>query len=548
MPQIPRGADVNRRIASGQQRVSSVDTSQSGRGLMRIAGAVEEFADSRTRYQLSQAKTEFLRAKTVQDSAYDNDEDFTTISDRYNNSMQTALEQSSKLITDPRARSLFEEDAGLQALQGSTRIQSIAYAKETDHQRGYIDGALKDMTEAAHTGDISAIQANVNELVDNGVDMNWLSAEEAEAMKTKWRDDTFLAKVQAMEPEDRIEALQQPFADKVPTEMKVGLMREAEALLVDKQAMNITDDLLANGADDRANFNTINQIEDEKVREATEKRYNVEIQRRRTLSAEEATEDLNQYFSLIRDPANAMTVAMIPKDERDNMDPATLDALYRAENAARTRVATTSSPLVQQQLHDLNTIAENTGDYTQLREFLNQSRENLSAADNNRWSEIASKTLGADPEIKSFLTDQQYVINRMDRAFGNTPTGGGTRGANARNERAPMVTEALAEWDKYRNTYQANNNGKVPDPDVRDAFIDRFVMDRTFEKPSFFGFSTKEVTMPWIQMDDDQRMEYLNAEAQSSPQNMAAFQQALSSVGSDDLNNLREAYELLTEQ
>jgi hypothetical protein len=507
-------------------------------GTALIAGQLEQVADNRSRYQLAQAKTSFLTAKVKQDNAYNNDEDYASIPTRYENTMRSAISDASQLIDDSRVRAMFQDDSELQSLKGFERISSFARGVETDYQRAYVSDGLKKIRESALTGDVSDSMAAASELVDSAVAMNYLSAEEGESAISAWTDDTLVSKIKMMEPEERVNSLNQEWASSIPSDLRVGLQRESDAMLLDSRAMGFVDELMIQGKGDEYSMGQINLIPDPDLRAAAESRYKTEIGTRRTLSAENDTDDMNQYYAMLRDPANAsagpgerFTYDSIPEDVRNQFSANTVASLRAAEAQGVSATAPRTDYLVQQALHDAARLADRSKDYTQFRELLNLSRGSLSAGDNNRWSEVASAGVeGLDPVVESYLNDQQYVIARLTDQLGSVKPS--DRG------RKEEVNDLVLRWDTHRNNYQNSNKGEVPSPAMRQDFMDIFLEERAFKKPALFGWMETNVRSDFVSMSPGDKSAFLDT-LQASDE--GRFSAVLNLMGVEKLQDIDEA-------
>jgi hypothetical protein len=311
MPQIPRGADISRRVPDGQQVVSRRDTSAAGAGaaaisssLVNIAGDRQEVADTRSRYQLSQAKNAFLGAKTRQDHAYDNDQDYDTIATRYENEMRKEMESASQLIDDPRTRALFLDDAGLQYTQGSERIKTLANGVERDYQRADTNDALRTSVEAIVSGDIRGGVDAMEERIDAAVGMDYYSKEEGDALLVRTRDTAVAAYIDTLEPEEAVAEMER-IGEMLPLSVQSTLNKRIKAELNNDVAVANVDSYTERteeypeGMDYGQAMEASKSITDTKVRLLTEQRIGTVYQQKDNAKNDWVADTTNELWDRI---------------------------------------------------------------------------------------------------------------------------------------------------------------------------------------------------------------------------------------------------------
>jgi len=229
---IPSASNIPRAVASGQRQVTSIDTRSFAP--TELAQALKGMVDERDRYESSKAESDFLILKNKQDNAYDQDEDYKTIGERYTSNVDKGLAEVSMGITNPRVRAEFLQRNRLRIEQGKERMKGVAFGKEKDFERNSVNDSLNNLREMTLTGspeDVATARNTVNARLDAAVSMGYYSNEQAGKIKRHWKVDSAIGRLKMMSPEDRIKALNQPVADNIPSDTRVEMIRKAESEL-----------------------------------------------------------------------------------------------------------------------------------------------------------------------------------------------------------------------------------------------------------------------------------------------------------------------------
>lgn len=445
MPQIPRASDINRKIASGQQAVSRQDTSMAGTGLQVVGDTIgkvyEEREVKRTNYQMAQAKTNFLKAKTVEDNAYENDEDYLTMPDRYNDNMRTALEDSASLISNPEARLTFEQNAELDVLQGYERISNLAGTVEKDYQRGYITEGLADIRESALTGNVGSSLETAQGLIASAIDMNYMTAEEGAKAMESWKDETLTAKIRTMEPEDRLGALKEPWAAQIPTDLRTSLQREAKTLTDKDTALAFVDALGSTPVPDA--WEEIAAIDDEDVRREAESRYDQTLAREQRTETLQNQELFDNFYTPIR--LGELTVDDIPREDIAQMGAGYEQMVTAQNNYLRGLDPTTPRSLID----SLNTAyMGGKGNPAKVRAVFEAGWEQMSRADFDSWSKVTADGFG-ELENDSYFTATQMISGKVRELMDGSPN-------------PAMVSEQQEKLDTWLFDYRRSHEGEDP--------------------------------------------------------------------------------------
>lgn len=502
MPNIPRAEDIRRFSPNATQRVTSADTSAVGRSITQAAQVAGQAYSQRVDYEIAQARTQFLAAKAKEDTAYNDDNEYGTIQERYETNMGNVLSEAASTISSPSARNRFIQQTSVDMAQGSSRIAGIAKQEETRQQRGFIDSGLAGLRESVLTGDPGRSLEAARELVLTGVDNGYVSEEEAGPLLRNWSQESLRARIESMEPEDRLEALSQPWAESMPTDLRVKLQRDAKRLTDRNVAMENVDDYFDRELGYGEALEEIQQIEDPDVRREAEQRFDVEFNRRKKATAIAQEELFESYGPAVR--RGELTVNDIPQEDLDRMDTQVLDSLYASERGANTR--THSDRKTVDELFQL--YADGTGDPAAVREYFQTNSHLLSDQDFEQWSQVSNKQASFEAiENDPFFTGTQRVRSYMIELLG----------ADIDSEQEDAIEARMQNrLSQYVYNYRRNNEGKDPSGPEQDEFLrNQFFTMPTKEK--IFGKAPKDFK-PWELMDDKEKAKSLDYIRSVKPQ------------------------------
>jgi len=487
MPQIPRATDISRTQVSGQQKVQVADISSVGTGAAAIGGTLDKIASDnhqrKTNYEMAQARTEFLKNSVETESQISQGEEYDTMEERYGNVMAGHRESAASLISDPAARAQFNLDSDLQLTQGRVKMREFAKGVETEYQRGYILEGMETNREAALNGSmLAAIETN-DHLVDSAVDMGYLDPDDAAKMKMDWRNDTAAAKIEMMEPEDRLEALNEPWAKNIPSDVRVKLQREAEADGELGEAIDAVYEVRDLGQDDA--YTKLEGMNlDPRVQAEAERRLDTYYAREKRNTAASNEELHRSYFHEVR--TKGLRIEDIPAEELDKFSVPMLNSMMQAER----NYATDQDPITPRTVTDtLNGLySGGEGSPMALRAYFEDVAHRMSRADYDDWSKTSFDSF-ANMENDPVFSGTQMINDKvMEVNDGETD--------------AEMTSKYRRQLEKYVFDYQEANPGKKPSgPDMRIA-IDEMMLEVP-TKEAFWGDAPGGRTL-WDDMNADE--------------------------------------------
>lgn len=172
MPDIPNigqssysAPQVNRPVA--RYNTPEIPVSPLG----AIAGTLEKQVATQTALDLANAKSNWLRSNIDAENAFNNDQDFTTMPQRYQKLATDNLNQSLSLVNDPRERQLLQYQLQADMAQSNQKIIDLADVKRKDHNHAVIlDSGQKNIDAALRTNDTNIrdqlMQQNIS-MIDN---------------------------------------------------------------------------------------------------------------------------------------------------------------------------------------------------------------------------------------------------------------------------------------------------------------------------------------------------------------------------------------------
>lgn len=465
MARIPNVTSIQRVVPAGSQQVATYDTRNADMGLSELAGTAKQIADDRTRYQLAKAEADFVTAKTELDNAFDQDDDFATMPDRYEAAVSKMLGETTTNIEHPSARAFFAEKHKVSVAQGLERIKDLSRAKERDFERGQINDQLNKIRESGLNGDFMASANAAQQLLESAAALGYYSEEEKSKQLKTFRDSMAVGKLEIMEPEQRTKALNQPWAKNLPSDVRTQLKRDTDKELLATRAMRNVDGYMEKDLDREAVLDEIGKISDSKLRAETERRFEYAYGRKEVAELERYTEIHKEYFVPLLE--GEITFDQIPDDQLNQLPADMQLSLYNAQAKA----------VSQRKVSDINVVDtlnyyEQSKQFKELRKYYLENAHNLTNTDAKAWSEVSMQGV-IPPEPKSFLKTQQALVAKLQEI-----------GQHKNMKTRGKLTEQLTDW--FYEYQEAN--GKPPTDKERDAKLDSLLIEHN---TGLFGMMSK---------------------------------------------------------
>jgi hypothetical protein len=473
MPTIP---SLERRTVTPSSRVTNVGVADIGSVGRELGGAidrtrarVDEAAQKKTRYELADANSKLNILAYQQNNAYDRDDDYETIPDRWDESWSKGIDELASKISDPEARNAFMMQAAEQKEANRARITQLAFGKERDVKRSEMNTQYNALRDIVITGDAKQAADAINsmgELAQAGVDNDYYDHEEGGRLTQTWRQDAAIGRIEAIPPSDRVKALEDPLVlANIPADKLAMLRRTADDEVLDEQAMAAVDGLGSEFSLSRL-YDVSSQIDDPNLRRKVEARGETQFKQRRNAKMEQA-EEFHQ---------NEFVPVLLGEKELDTSSPEfrKLPVNYQTSlikaTEAKDSPAKRTDPWVQDKMMELYT----KQNFTELREFYISNIGKMSGADQSKWSKVSWDGVVPD-DWKSKFTDVQRIVAEIK--------GAGITDVNAKD----TIVKIVNNWHEE----QIESGIKVTDKDIQ-AKIKESIATVELDPTAYFNKEEKK--------------------------------------------------------
>ena len=404
MPTIPQ---LQRRTVQTSQQVTRAGVADIS-GLGRTIGqGIEEVLDARDQYQYDKAASDFSILKQKHDRDFDEDQDFGTMEDRWQEGMDDKFKGILEGISNPTARARFSAQHRPRIEAGRGVIRQRAMGIEKDFERNEVNARMNALKGIVLTGNPKDVQQSVidgENMVDSAVARGFYGFEEAGELKRIWKQDSAEAFISARDTGEQMQALlDSGIADNLSVEQKIALGKQADAKIVKAKANDMVD-ALGRDFTKRELYAVSDQIDDDNLRLAVESRGKSVWANQQNANIEEQEDYFqDQYLPVLTgeqtlDPKTPEFLAL-PSDMQAN--------LLKAESAKHDPPKN-SNWRVQDRLNELNA----RKDYKTLRDVFLNNVHLLDPVDRDKWSKI-SMTGEVPEEYKSSFTIDQIIQGRL---------------------------------------------------------------------------------------------------------------------------------------
>ncbi|HFZ0955039.1 TPA: transglycosylase SLT domain-containing protein [Klebsiella oxytoca] len=218
MPRLPSANDLGRVSLRPATGVASPDLSapfraaqQLGNQVTQIAG---EVADDQNRLDFGKAQTAWLQGQANTHAAFEKDNDYATMQDRYGQQMQKVTESSASWITSGRMRQEFDNWVNQQNIRGGEQIRSLAWSKEKDASIAGLNQSLETSRSTYLTSTDPATRQQIldatNNMIQGAASKGYIDQTQAQQLGQRWITDAATGSLKMMQPEQRLSALQNP--------------------------------------------------------------------------------------------------------------------------------------------------------------------------------------------------------------------------------------------------------------------------------------------------------------------------------------------------
>ena len=462
MARIPDTRTI-RHIPSGAMPIATYTPQIPQIGEM-VSGFIAEESDRRSRSQLAKAEADFRIMKAKQDAAYDRDEEYGTITERYGKEMTTGLGSLATSITDPEVRQLFVDKYRPQVETGKIAMDELAWGKEKDFERAGLQERLDALDRGGlESGDIIGTNEAATALIESAAELDHLTEQERVAQLKGFKDNLAVGRLGTMEAEDRVIALKQPWAKNLPADTRAQLQREAMGEVRSNKAVGIVDSYMGKGLDIGAAMAEAQSIKDPKLRKEVESRFQYDYGMEQKAEAEQITELRDKYYDHVA--LGETTVEQIRKENPEDweaMDASVQSSLIAAQKSSAASTKVPFSLEHHDKLIQLKTAAERgqSGAGVKLRKYFIEHAPHMSTDQQKTWSTTSVTIEGVmAPEISDGLTDIQAIAARLPE----------TADASKRRVLLGYMGGWRADFKRLR--------GKEPTDEDRTKAVDRAIIE-----------------------------------------------------------------------
>lgn len=509
MARIPRAADIGRAIPSDRENINvdfGAGTRALSGALSDVAGVVQKKQLSDRQSALDDAELEMAIALEREGRAYDQDTDYATIGDRSSKNMQELLSNASSRITNSEDRQKFTDRQRLLIERTNTHLGKVAFSKERDDWRGRIDTQLSDARDGAMLGDMGQFSTLAKRRLDSAVEKGYYGQEEADAMYRTWQSEAATGRLETMPPEQRIEALKQPWAENLPPDTRIKYQRRAEEELLVGKAQSTVDQLMAEPEMTLDDGMAVIErgVKDPAERAATESRFKTEWATQEAAKQDAVIKTANEFDLMVDAGQSLEDIAKSNREAWEALGPTGRQNM-RNRFAAKAKPRASSDPYALQQV--IRLIASK--DYRGVQSFLANNGSLLSNSDREQYSTAAEE--GMAP---AGVTDAQAISALMP----------GKEYAKTR----PLLLPMISSW---RNQY-VQSQGAEPTPAQRDEELQRMIMEYE-QDPEAWIFKDKDPVYEIERAEQDAALTsiHLNQLREEDPENYEATTRYLESQG-----------------
>ena len=477
MAKIPNLNNMARNVADGQARVVSIGNTNTVGNLQPISEGLNAIAQRETNLETSKASLDFLKAKNAIELELENDPDYDTHEDRYRETLENSIGEIAGKIGDPRARNEFIQNKKMAYESSVPKIKRNAFAIRSDSEVNKLNedaAAAREIYLNGSDDDVALIKQAIDSRYDSLSDLGIIGQADAGNLKRKWKVEAATSKIEMMEPEDRLEALKQPFAKNLPSDIQQELRKKASAEHRKNQAVDIVDGFIDKGYDEEDVRERLTHIKSKKVRKEVESRFDYIYNKNKQAEAENQWQLKDKYsYQVLHE---GFRIDEIPSDEWNEMDSTTKGFLTQLE-ADSVKPPTKSDPMAVLQLTELAANEQ----WEKVADAVKNPRNALSATDRVKFGKIAID--GTMPiEVEDELTDLQAIKLAVETA-GITD-----------DKATTLIRDKTAKW--RREYIEANN--KKPDDRARQSFIDDLLVKTPLDG---FPWDTEK---PLYEVDDQE--------------------------------------------
>jgi hypothetical protein len=204
----------NPRPVSVQHRGADIAADSMAQTVASGRAALRQIQQQDDAFNYGRARSAMLAADVGARKQLEGDPDYLTHETRYSDMMKVARETAGKLISGPRSRALFEQEAQADILKGTEAIRGQAKVKEGQWGRAELDTMLESNRRAALETSDPALRAQLvsgaQDLIEGARRKGYIGPEDAVQVSQAWAKGYGEGSIAMLPPEEREAALADP--------------------------------------------------------------------------------------------------------------------------------------------------------------------------------------------------------------------------------------------------------------------------------------------------------------------------------------------------
>lgn len=517
MGRLPTARDLG--VRSFQDRSTVVTPRADTRGqdalvstISNISKGMNERLDASS---LHKAKIQFQKAKLEADSAFDQDPDFETYQQRYDEKMKTAMSSASELVRNPKDRERFSSDMSLYQAQGSQRMIAKAFGKEVDRGLADLDETLtigrENYLRSSSQQDKQFAIDTANEAINSAELATHIDSDKAQKMRQDLALDLAIASVETAPPENQIKLLKSRAGvmEYMPLDVRTKMMKNAEVQLGAQKSLGLANTIREEGGTLDERLTKVHKIKDPKIKASVKSQAINDFNLEKTANGEEryaiydeaakgliAGKDLPSFIVEMPDKWNALEAkeqSALINMSKTKTPSTTSFAAYHKLNQLKQKdkveayhffldnVSAFSSGDAKSESDYFTGLAEEPKPLFSMKETFNKKAKVLNVKDEDlglaeyRIQEEYGTWAKANPGETMDLNTQNSIINAVfDDVAGSGFLGFGKQKAF---ELPKSKADALKMEKEFARYATERNNGVEPNADtklrIRDAMVRR---------------------------------------------------------------------------
>ena len=411
MATIPNVTQIKRRNDYGQMDVATFNPSGSTAAIDETSKFINDLREKRLKSDISKAEMDLSIYLESQKTAFDHDEDYKTIEERWNKGVFDKLSETAGSIPDAQIREAFVQKYRPVIESQRNFIRDTAWGKEKDQDRADVLQRMQTAQDVfARSGDANLVSTG-SDLIDNA---KGFDEEEKVKYKQAFRVGAVKARLDAVgqdNPQKAIDLLNTDVAvNNLPEGERARMMKAYQDRNAVYQSFSIVDDYMERGLTLSAGIEESRSIEDPVLRDKVERRFTQELRLQEAAKVTTQATIHEQWHTRIGPRGDGSSIADIPMDQWELLSPEQQENLNRLDNNP-TKVL--SDPDVLIKLSGLGIAATSSGDWTAYNKYLSENSSRLSRQDQVSRAVVPLENQAKMLTPDSGLTDPQKVAGAL---------------------------------------------------------------------------------------------------------------------------------------